>query len=306
MQSMDLRAWMLLMTLALLWGSSFFFVELGLLAYGPLTVVLARVGLAALFLHVFLWATGQKMPRDPAIWGAFFVMGALNNALPFGLISWAQVEIESGLAAILNATTPLFTVLLAHWLTRDETLSLTKIAGVLVGLAGVVLVIGPGALSGLDGAGLAQFAVLGAACSYAFAGIFGRRLAGLPSAVAACGMLTASSIQIAPFALVLERPWLAGFHLGALSAMAACALFCTALAYLVYFRLLRVAGATNLLLVTFLLPPSAVLLGAVLLSERLAPAVFLGMAVILLSLLLVDGRLPNFLARQWRRAANST
>ena len=302
-RSMDLKAWGLLFTLALLWASSFLFVEIALSALGPFSVVLARVGLAALLVYAALRLCGQAMPLSPGLWGAFFVMGALNNAIPFGLIAWAQVEIESGLAAILNATTPLFTVLLAHVLTRDERLSPAKAAGVLCGLAGVVLVIGPGALAGLGAASLAQVAVLGAAMSYGLAGIFGRRLAGLPPAVAACGMLTASTVLIAPAALYLEQPWSASLDWQIGAALLALAGFSTALAYLVYFRLLRAAGATNLLLVTFLLPPGAVVLGALVLDERLPTEAFAGMAVILLALLLVDGRCVAWLRALGRAKA---
>ena len=155
--TMGRREWLLLVALSLLWGGSFFFAELALVELPPLTVVLGRVGFAALALNAFILLSGRRMPGSPRLWGAFLVMGALNNLLPFSLIVWAQVHIDSGLAAILNATTPLFTVLLAHLLTADERLTRQRLAGVLLGFAGVALMIGPEALKGLGLAGLDQY-----------------------------------------------------------------------------------------------------------------------------------------------------
>ena len=290
--TMGAREWGLLIALSLVWGGSFFFVEVALDDIPPLTLVLGRVGLAALCLWLFLAVSGRLPRLDLKLCGAFLVMGALNNALPFTLIVWGQVHIASALASILNAATPVFTVLLAHLLTRDERLTPAKALGVAAGFAGVVVMIGRGALSGLGAAVLAQLAVLGATVSYAFAGIYGRRFRGLPSEVTAAGQLGASTLLIAPLALFIDRPWeLAMPTTTSWGALIALAVLSTALAYLLYFRILRTAGATNLLLVTFLVPVSAILLGVGILDERLGPGQIAGMLLITLGLLVIDRRL---------------
>jgi drug/metabolite transporter (DMT)-like permease len=296
--SMTGTVWLLLVTLSLLWGGSFFFSKVALAELGPLTVVLGRVGLAALALVGFVYFTGHRLPAAPGLWGAFLVMGALNNAIPFSLIVWGQVTIDSGLAAILNATTPLFTVVLAHFLTRDERLTRGRAAGVLLGLAGVAVLVGPEVLVELGDQGLAQLAVLGAAFSYACAGIYGRRFKGLAPPVAAAGMVTASAVLTLPLALVVERPWT--ISPGALTwvAVLGLALLSTALGYLIYFRILAAAGATNLLLVTFLIPVSALALGTLVLGERPEPAAFAGLALIFAGLAAVDGRLFKWRPRR--------
>jgi drug/metabolite transporter (DMT)-like permease len=218
-------------------------------------------------------------------------MGLLNNLLPFSLIIGAQVHIEGGLAAILNATTPLFTVVLAAVLTADERLTAARLAGLLFGLAGVVLLIGPEALRGLGAAGWGQLAVLAAACCYALSAIFGRRFRGLPALTVATGQVICSSLLALPLALLLERPWSLQPDATAWLGLLGLALPGTALAYLIYFRVLAVAGATNLMLVTFLIPPSALLLGALFLGERLPWSAFAGMGLIFLGLAAIDGRL---------------
>ncbi len=296
--TMSGRDWLLLVTLSVLWGGSFFFSEVALAELGPLTVVLGRVGFAALALVGFVYLAGHRLPSAPGLWGAFLVMGALNNLIPFSLIVWAQVSIDSGLAAILNATTPLFTVVLAHYLTRDERMTRGRFAGVVIGIAGVAVLVGPEALGqlggGLSTAGLAQLAVLGAACCYGCAGIYGRRFQGLPPVVAAAGMVTCSAVLTLPLALVVERPW--QIDPGALTwaALLGLALLSTALAYVIYFRILASAGATNLLLVTFLIPVSALILGVAVLGERPAPSTFAGLALIFAGLAAVDGRVIRF------------
>jgi drug/metabolite transporter (DMT)-like permease len=297
---MNATEWALLLVLAVLWGGSFFFGKVALAVFPALTLVALRTGLAALALLLFLALRGIALPLSLALWGRFLVMGLLNNALPFALINFGQTQIDSGLAAILNATTPLFTVLLAHLVTEDERLTRNRIAGVALGFAGVVVMIGPAALRGphlgaLGLAGLGKLAVVGAAASYACAGLYGRRLSGLPPVANACGMLVASSLVMLPVALLVDGT--AGF-VGGLAAglpiwaaVAGLALLSTALAYIVYFRLLATAGATNLLLVTFLIPVSALLLGGLVLGERPDWTSLAGMALIFLGLAAVDGRL---------------
>jgi len=287
---MQARDWFLLISLSVLWGGSFFFVAVALAGFGPFTVVLGRVGLAALALMVFLRLRGGHLPTGWRDWRALAIMGLLNNVLPFSLIASAQLRIESGLASIFNATTPLFTVLLAHFLTRDEKLTPLKLLGVGFGLAGVAVLIGPDALRSFDLRNAAQLALLGAAVSYAAAGIYGKRLKHLPNATAAAGMLTAATLVMLPVALVMEGPAHISTAGTALAAVAGLALLSTSLAYVIYFRLLATVGATNLLLVTFLIPPSAILLGALFLGERLGPGAFAGLVLIFAGLAAVDGR----------------
>lgn len=284
--------WTLLVTLAVLWGGSFFFAEVALRELKPLTVVFCRVGIAAGTLLLLLTVTGQRIPAKASLWTAFFMMGALNNLIPFSLIVWGQTQITSGLASILNATTPLFTVVLAHFWTSDEKMSPNRLSGVLIGLAGVAVMIGPEALGGVGLQVLAQAAVLAAALCYALAGIFGRRFKSESPLVVATGQVTASTLLIMPLALVMEQPWMlpppSAITWGALAGLA---VLSTAFAYVIYFRLLATAGATNLLLVTLLIPVGAVWLGVVILGEQLAAAQISGMTLIGLGLVAIDGRL---------------
>jgi drug/metabolite transporter (DMT)-like permease len=289
-----------------LWGGSFFFVGVAVKALPPFTIVLLRVAIAAAALHLVSKATRTTMPWDSKTWLAFFGMGLLNNAIPFSLIVWGQTQIASGLASILNATTPLFTVLVAHVLTADERLTKGRIIGVLLGLAGVVALIGPQALVDLGHDVLAQLAILGAALSYAFASIFGRRFKrmGVPPLATAAGQVTASSALLLPIALIVDRPWtLPRPELPVWAAIVGLALLATALAYILYFRILASAGAVNLMLVTLLIPVSAILLGSAFLGESLAPMDFVGMALIGLGLAAIDGRLASLLPHLRARAS---
>ena len=297
--------WGLLILLSILWGGSFFFAEVALAELPPFTVVLGRVGIAALALLALVYATGRRMPAGWTPWGAFLAMGFLNNLIPFSLIVWGQTQIASGLASILNATTPLFTVVLAHLLTGDEKMTRNRLAGVVFGLVGVTVMIGPEALAGLGLHVVAQLAVLAAALAYAFAGIYGRRFRDTPPLVTAAGQVTASTVLILPLALIIERPWtLAAPGPVTWGAVLGIALLSTAAAYVIYFRILRTAGATNLLLVTFLIPVSAILLGVTILGEHLTPGQIAGMALIGLGLAAIDGRPIAFLRSRWglRRA----
>jgi drug/metabolite transporter (DMT)-like permease len=285
--------WVTLVTLSVLWGGSFFFAKIAVGELPPLTVALGRVAIAAALLIVLARATGVALPDRR---GPFIVMGLLNNALPFSLIFWGQTHIASGLAAILNATTPLFTVLVAHFATADEKLNVARLAGVAAGFAGVVAMLGPDLLRDLGAAVAAQLACLGAAISYAFAGIYGRRFRGEPALRVAAGQLIASSAMLAPLVIVLDRPWqLAPPGANAWGALVALATLSTALGYLLYFRILARAGATNVLLVTFLIPVSAILLGTLLLGEALAMRHLVGMAAIAVGLAAIDGRPLKFL-----------
>lgn len=291
--SMTPVEWGMLCALSLLWGGSFFFVGVAVAELPPFTIVLLRVALAALILWLVVRFMGLRMPVTEGLWGAFFAMGVLNNLIPFSLIVWGQTHMASGLASILNATTPLFTVIVAHYLTADERMTRARMLGVTVGLAGVVAMMGPAALEGIGANVFAQVAVLAAALSYAFAGVYGRRFRslGVPPLLTATGQVTASTILLAPVALMVDRPWTLPMPGPATwAALIGLAALSTALAYLLYFRILATAGATNLLLVTFLIPVSAIFLGATILGERLNPEHFLGMALIGVGLAAIDGR----------------
>jgi drug/metabolite transporter (DMT)-like permease len=286
---MDLASAMMLGVLACLWGGTYVFVGIAVREVTPLTLVLTRLVLGAAALHLVRVARGLAIA--PSLWPRLAVMALLNNAVPFCLIFWAQTRIPAGLASILNAATPVFTVIVAH-LARQEGLSANRVGGVLAGFLGVAVLIGPAALAG-GGDVWAELACLGAALSYAVSGAYARaRLAGIPPLVLAAGQLTAASALVAPVALALEAPWtLPVPSIRATAAVLALALASTALAYLLFFRILARAGATNLLLVTFLIPVVAVALGALLLGESLGLREGLGFLLIAAGLAAIDGRL---------------
>lgn len=296
---MGLAEWAMLILLSMLWGSSYFLIEITLNEWQPLFIVAVRITLAAIVVWSIVLLSGMRVPRTREAWTTFAVMAVINNVIPFVLIVWGQKEVTAGLAAILNAATPIFTVLVAGVLLKDEPMTRGKLLGAAIGLAGVAVLVGPDALSGIDANFVAQVAILAAALSYAFAGVFGRRLTtmGINPMVAAAGQLLASAIIMNALVLVFdEHSQLAGGTAKVWGAVTAMAVLSTALAYLLYFRLLASAGATNVLLVTLLIPVTAILLGAFLLGERLAAIHFAGMAIIALGLSVIDGRL-------WSRAS---
>jgi drug/metabolite transporter (DMT)-like permease len=288
---MGAAEWLLLITLSILWGGSFFFNAVALRDLPPLTVVIARVAIAAAVLWLLIALSGQRLAVRPGLWLAFFAMGALNNVIPFTLIVWGQTRIGSGLASILNATTPLFTVILAHCLTRDEPMTPARVIGVVCGLLGVAVMIGTRAFEQFGLEVIAQLAVVGAAISYAFAGIFGRRFKQTPPLITAAGQLSASALMMLPVVMFVDRPWdLTTPGPQTWGAVFGLAVFSSALAYVIYFRILARAGATNLLLVTFLIPVSALLLGISVLGEVLEARQVTGMILIALGLAAIDGR----------------
>jgi drug/metabolite transporter (DMT)-like permease len=299
---MDRQEWLALTLLSVLWGGSFLFAGLQVKALPPFTIVFLRVGLAAVILNVLVRTTARTMPAELAAWRAFFAMGLLNNAIPFCLIVWGQGHIASGFAAILNATTPIFTVIVANFTTSDEKMTTNRLLGVVLGFAGVVVLTGADAWKGLGADLLAELAVLVAAISYAFAGVYGRRFRrlGIEPIVTATGQVTASALMLFPVAMLADTPWtLAAPPMVVWLAAIGSALFSTVLAYVLYFRILATAGATNLSLVTFLIPVSAIVMGAVVLGEHLATRHFAGLALIGAGLAAIDGRWLS-----WRRGAN--
>ena len=289
--------WMLLVLLSVVWGGSFFFNGIALQEFPTLSIVTSRVGLAALALLFLMKMLGQGIQLNRQILKAFFGMSFLNNVVPFSLIVWGQQHIASGVASILNATTPLFTMLVAHWFTTDEKINPRRLLGVLTGMGGVGLMMG---LDSMESSGfhlLGQSAILLAAFSYGLAGVYGKRFAqlGISPLATATGQLCASSMILIPLTLWIDQPWTMTIpSIEGMGSLLGIALLSTALAYVIYFRLLKTAGATNLLLVTLLIPVSAIILGVFLLDESLEPQHLSGMAVISLGLLIMDGRLLQF------------
>ena len=296
--SMGMREWLMLITLSLLWGGSFFFVGVAVAELPPLTIVTLRVGLAAITLWIIVLFMGLSLPKSPNVWVAFLIMGLLNNVIPFSLIVWGQTHIASGLASVLNATTPLFGVIVVGLLLVDERATAMKLVGVAVGFLGVVMMIGIPSLDSVkQGTILAQIAILGAALSYAFASVFGRRFKamGLKPIIIAAGQVTGSTALLAPVAFYVDGP-LALLGPGSPSIMVwasilTLAVFSTALAYILYFKILASSGATNILLVTLLVPVSAIFLGLLFLNETLQWVNLAGMALIAIGLSAIDGRL---------------
>jgi drug/metabolite transporter (DMT)-like permease len=290
---MTATEWGLLIILALLWGGSYFYIGVAIKVLPPFSIIAFRVALGALLLYAVVRLSGARLPTDLRIWRAFFVMGVLNNVVPFSLIAWGQSHIESGLAAIFNATTPLFGVVIAHFFTADEKMTTPRVTGLLIGFAGVIVMIGSDALRGFGVDLLADFALLLASVFYASSGIYGRRFSkmGVSPMVTATGQITASTVILVPLALLVDRPWtLPTPGAPVWAALVGLAALSTTLAYVIYYRILATAGAVNLLLVTFLVPVSAIILGAVVLGERLHANHFLGMALIGGGLLCIDGR----------------
>jgi drug/metabolite transporter (DMT)-like permease len=296
--AMDERDWGLLVLLSILWGGSFFFNGVAVRELPPLTIVLARVAIAAVLLMPVLWINGARLPANPAGWTPFLVMGLLNNVIPFSLIVYGQTQIASGLASVLNATTPLFTVLVMA-AGGDEPLAARRVVGVLAGLAGVIILRGAG-LEFAGGETLGMLLCLGAAVSYGFSGLWGRRkLAGVRPLASATCQLIASSVVMLALAGVVERPWLLPApSLRTWLALLGTAALSTALAYVVFFQILVRSGASNVMLVTLLIPVTAILLGHFLLGEPIAAREVIGACVIGGALLIVDGR-----ALRWLRSA---
>lgn len=300
--TLDSKSIPMLLLLAAVWGGSFFFGEVALREVPPLTLTLHRVIWAVPILVLIVLFKGISVPRSPRIWGSYLVMGALNNAIPFSLLFWGQTQIESGLVSILNGTTAMFAAVVAGLLLPDEALTAKKVIGAGLGIAGVAFIMGPSVLTNFNLSNLAQLAILGATLSYAFAGVWGKTaLAGQLPLMNALGMLIGSTVLMIPIVLVFDgRPNLA-LSLGVWGALIGMAVLSTALAYFLYFAILVRAGAANLLLVTLLIPPVAIGLGAVFLDERIGIEAWIGFVIIGLGFAVTDGRLFSFL---FQKASN--
>ena len=295
--------WLLLVFLSILWGGAFFFVGAAIRELPPATIVLVRVALGALILLPFVRVLGATLPRRPIDWLPYAGMGLLNNVIPFSLSATGQTYVTSGMASVLNATTPLFTVLVLAGF-REERLSLRRIAGVLIGILGVIILRQPGPAASDQLAGI--LLCLGAALSYGFSGLWARRkLAGVPPVTSAAGQLLCSSIVMAIIAGALDRPWTLPMpSLATWLSLIGLAAFSTALAYIVFFRIIARSGASNVMLVTLLIPVTAILLGWLVLGEPLAPREIVGALVIGSALIVIDGRIFGWL--RGRPAAGKT
>jgi drug/metabolite transporter (DMT)-like permease len=285
-------AWGLLFLLGLLWGGSFFFARIAVFSIPPMTLVLLRLSIAAIALHLYIFGRFGIYPVLRRGWKSFLLLGLINNAIPHTLLFYGQTEIGAGLASILNATTPIWTILLAHLLTADEKLTGARIAGALIGLAGCAVLVGPGLTLDAGVPGWALALPVLAAMSYGLAAIFSRSFRSTPAPVIAAGQLTASSLIMMPAALVMDHPWQLPLPpTSAILSVLGLALASTAFAYILFFRIIRLAGATNASLVTLLVPASAILLGSLFLGERLEMHEVAGLVLVAFGLLSIDGRI---------------
>ena len=297
--------WALLLLLSVIWGGSFLLNGLALRSFPPIFIAASRVVIGAAALGIFAAATGRLNGGLLKYWHEFLVMGLLNNALPFTLIIWGQQQIASGLASILNASTPLFTVIVAHLWTQDERMSVARVSGIVVGLLGVAVIVGLDLFKGDLGSVPAQLAVVSATISYSFASVFGRRFSksGLKPIETTIGQVAASSLVMVPLALVLTPPWTFDAPVPeAVFALVGLGILCTSVAFLIYFRLLASSGATNVVSVTLLIPFSAIAMGAIFLGEQLEASHFAGLALIILGLLILDGRVFGLLRKRGKGA----
>jgi drug/metabolite transporter (DMT)-like permease len=282
-QSFPPIAYVLLISLAAIWGASFLFIKMAVVAIPPLTLVAARLVLAAAAMLVYMWATGRRLPSDKAIWWDFLVIALAGNIVPFILISWGEVVIDSGLAAILMAIMPLSSLALAHVFTRDERLSPARVMGMIVGFVGILVLVGPDVLAGLGREVLAQIAVASAAVCYAISNVYTRvrGVVELPAAVTSAGVLLCASVLAVPLSLIVDRPWTLVPTAESLAALVILALVCTSLAYLILFHLITTTGATFVAFINYLVPVFGVAWGAVILHETVQPGAMAGLAIIL-------------------------
>jgi len=297
---LDAKGWGMLLLLSVFWGSSFLFVKIALEELSPLMIVVTRVTLAAIVSLSLMKLLSLSLPKGWSIWRSFLVMGMLNNIVPFLLIVWGQQYILAGVAAILNAATPAFTVIVAQLFTEDEKATAAKAIGISVAISGVAIVIGFNALTSFSITNLGQLAILFAGLSYAFASVFGRKFgrAGVAPLVVTTGQLVISSLLLLPAAFFVQPDALhLDISLKVLMALTGLAVISTAFAYLLYFKLIATAGATNATLVTVLVPVSAAFLTWLVLGEKLPDNAYSGMSVIVIGLLILDGRLIRWLKK---------
>ena len=296
---MKLKNFLLLILLAALWGPSFLFIKVAVAEIPPLTLVFGRVGIAAVLLTTFLLVQGKSLPHSRTIWRHLAVVALVQNAVPFVLFSWGEQYIDSALAAILNGTTPLFTIIIAHFFVADDRLTPAKVIGVLIGFAGLILLITPSLGSGLQASTWGLLAVALAAFLYGIAIVYTRNhLRGLPPLVAPAGQMILAALYLLPLSLILERPYTLSLPtLPAIGSMLALGTLGTAVAFVVYYRLLETAPASYVSMTTYIIPVFGVILGVLVLKEELTWHAYAGFALILLGVMIVNG----LLKLRWKR-----
>ncbi|CAN5255865.1 EamA family transporter [soil metagenome] len=274
----------LLLLLATLWGAAFMLIKIGVATIPPLTLIAARTLIAGgLLLAVMSWG-GIVMPRGPAIWGRFLIPGCLNRAIPFTLIAWAERYIDAGLATILGSNAPIFAFLLALLFARHERPTLRQSFGVGMGLAGICLVVGVNALNGLGKDVVAQLALVLATVMYGAAALFGRNFNGLDSMVPAAGSLICGAILLTPLSLIVDQPWTLTPSANSIAALLALAVFSTALAFVIYFKLIQLLGSVGATAQAYLRVPIGVALAVVFLGEALSPTIWIGLVCVIVGI----------------------
>ena len=299
---MKSKAALYLAILGVIWGTSFLFIKICVGSIPLFTFVAGRMLMGGCVLYAVLLLQGDNMPRLGQAWIPFAFIGFFNALLPYGLIAWGEQYISSGLAAILNATTPIFTVIIAHYFISDERFTVGRITGILLGFLGVVVIVWPELQRGMSFDVWGQLAVVGGSLGYAIAIVYARKhLQGVPAIKTSIGMLASGFVMTIPLVLLLEDPLAIQPTRAAWLSWVALGVFGTAVAYLLYYWLVRHAGATYTSLVTFLLPPMGVFWGAVILGETIGWIQAVGSLVILFSIMLVNG----YLDKPWRRLTAS-
>ncbi|MDA9834655.1 DMT family transporter [Gammaproteobacteria bacterium] len=288
---MKSKDWLMIFCLGGLWGSSFFFVELLLEMLSPFLIVYLRVALAAILLLFILLVKQVKVTLNASLIFNLFIMAMLNNVLPFLLIAYGQQTVTGGLASILNANTSLLTILIAPLLIPSEKLSFNRVGGAIIGVCGVIVAVGYENIFQIYENNLGKYLILLATLSYAIASVWAKlRLDGVPALISATGMLTGSAIILTPFAFFYNFDELANLSLSAFSMSALFAILCSVLAYIIYFKILESAGASNLLVCTVIIPPSAILLNLLFLNQAVSQSEMIGLLIIVVGLIILDGR----------------
>ena len=271
-----------LLLLATLWGGSYTFIKLGVATIPPVTLIAGRTAIAGLILLLIMHWRGLRLPADAATWRRFMFQACLNSVVPWTLIAWAERSVDAGLATILNSTSPIFTFFLTLAVAHQEAASQRKLFGVVVGLAGICLIVGVQAFESLGQALVAQLAIVAATICYAGAAVFGRGFKGLDPIVPAAGSLLCGALVLVPLSIVFERPWAVSPSASSLLALLGLAVFSTALAFVVYFRLIQTLGSVGTTAQAYLRVPIGVALGVLLLGERLSPTAWAGLACVVL------------------------
>lgn len=295
---------LLLVMLAAMWGPSFLFIKVAVEEIPPLTLVLGRVSIGAIFLLIVLLSQRRRLPRDRRLWKSLAVMAMLHNTLPWVLLSWGEQYIDSSLASILNGTTPIFTIVLAHFMVEDDRITSSKLLGVVLGFAGLFLLIVPSLTDGVQATTWGLVAVAVAAALYGVAIIYSREhLRGLPPLVAPATQLSLATLFMLPVTLLVDRPWtMESPSAAALGSLVALGIFGTGLAFIVYYRLIETADSTYVSMVTYIIPVFGVILGVLVLDEQLTWHTLAGFALILFGVMVVNGLLDNHLPVLRRRA----